>query len=253
MNISLAFILLLAGVSGNGDGIAFQAQLGYELALLFKGEDYVRQPKYPAFVFFDPSMILYMSNAIRGRMGILVGNRFEIRGTGSIAYCKIADPGSGLDVPLDSMRVWYYPPHHNYNRLRTIEYSGGVEIGYKPRNWRHNGDIYLGLEGIWGRFHCRETWSSYRADDEDELVRDDTIHFISSVKGLGGHLGVAVPVASFGRFSVQLHSMLKGGAVREQSAELVDAPAGTQWEGPRTLLKWGVALGLTLNYKGGQQ
>lgn len=252
MTTFLTFALLLAGANGEGNGSAFQVQLSYEPAVLLRGKDY-RKHVSDFTMEMDPSIVLYSSHPLKVKIGIQTRNGFGIRAVGSIGTSLIGNPESSLRIPPDSSGYW----GTSYNMVTSIEYSVGGEVGYAFRSpwewWRQNGDIHLGVEGVWGRFYVKEDYVKWNQPGDKYGRRDTSFSFRSQVKGWQAHMGVSVPTILSNHFSIKTHCMLKGGAIKEQSIEFLDTPPGTEWKGPRTLPRWGIALGLTLNYSGGQQ
>jgi len=249
MNVSLTLILLLAGAGGEGKGFGLQAQLGYEPAVLLRGDDFKKQSRAPAGLS-EPT-IFYALHPLRCKIGTRFANGIELRAIGSYGGCRIKYPKSLLYFPLDSLPLNYY----RWGDIKETEYSIGGELGYSFRTrsiyWPPQWDVYVGLESVWGEIRGYENWVFYETDDQEAL---DTFYFASDLKGLQGHLGIATPIVSYGRFSLQIHGLLKGGAVKEQSLDYSGLPPEAEMnDHPRTLLRWGLSLALTVNYSGGKQ
>jgi hypothetical protein len=233
MNASLMFILLLAGAAGDGAGLSFQAQLGYEPALLATGDDY-------AYTFDDlfPSLgeVCYFSHSLSGKIGIETENDWQMHAIGSVSQSVI--PNGKVNI---SFGGWGFP----VTRWVSQEFSVGAEAGYAF--FGKKSSVYLGLELTWGKLSGSPEFHRGFGDDAESQI----VHLTSTMLGLQGHIGIDIPLVSFGRFSLGLSPMLKGGAIKEQKAEGI--PDDAVWAGPFTLSKWGVALGVNVNYDGGQR
>jgi len=231
--------LLLAGASGEGNGLSFQAQLGYEPALLATGNDY-------AYTFDDlfPRLgeVCYFSHSLSGKIGIVTENDWQMRAIGSVSQSVI--PNGKVNIrDTSSLSQW----GSRVTRWESREFSVGAELGQGRKFFREKGSIHLGLEFTWGKLSGDARF--YRSVGGDAEWR--TEHLTSTMLGLKGHIGINIPLISFGDFSLGLNPELKGGAVKEQS--ITGIPSGFEWRGPSTLYKWGVALGINLNYDGGLQ
>jgi len=224
MNASLMFILLLAGTSWEGSGLTLQLQIGYTPAILDRGNKGYDYPS--AGLFPELSEVLYCSHTFSIKAGVKTREGWELRGIGSLTYAAI--PKSGINFT--------FPPEYSPIGLcdwTSHELSLGAELGHRVGFKWGKGSVYLGLEGVWGRL-SGEPWDTF-------YVMTPT----SKMLGIQGHFGLGIPLVSFGAFNSRIHPMLKGGFLKEQSANI---PPRTEWLGPYTLSKWGIALGLTLNY-----
>jgi len=234
--------LLLAGASGEGNGLSFQAQLGYEPALLIRGDDYRRGVIGGGLPNLDG--FCYHSHSLASKVGIQTRTGWEMKATLGLTSSIINHGSSNLNLPNDSLGNPWLSSSTDWH---SIEFRVGAEVGHRIGFSWDEGDVYLGLEGIWGKFLGKDSLHK----NNPESVQDDLriIHVTSTVKGLQWYIGVSVPVVSFSRFSICLNPLLKGGFITEQST---DIPPDAEWKGPYTLPKCGVALGLTLNYNGGK-
>jgi hypothetical protein len=230
--------LLLAGAS-DSSGLSFQAQLGYEPALLFTGSDY-------AYTFDDlfPSLgeVCYFSHSLSGKIGIVTENDWQMRAIGSIAQSVIPNGKTNIR-DTSSLSQW----GSRVTRWESREFSVGAELGQGRKFFREKGSIHLGLEFTWGKLSGDARF--YRSVGGDAEWR--TEHLTSTMLGVQGHIGINVPLVTFGYFSLALNPKLKGGAVKELS--ITGVPSDFVWEGPSTLSKWGIALGINLNYDGGKK
>jgi hypothetical protein len=229
MTSFLIFSLLLAGASGEGNGLSFQAQLGYEPALLCMGKDFAA-PADP----IDIASFFYLSHALSGKVGVETKNGWQIRTIGSLDYSAFyGEPN------IEYYEDLWFPVGTDWVCICA---TLGGETGHSLKFRRGSGSIYLGLEVSGGKlFGNTALWKG--AD-----FRRATI--TSSMLGFQGHIGLSVPLITFGRFSLGLNPMLKGGKIKELKVEGIP---DTAWLGPYTLYRWGVALSLTLNYNGGKQ
>lgn len=234
MTSFLTFALLLAGAAGDGAGLSFQAQLGYEPALLFTGNDY-------AYTFDDlfPSLgeLCYLSHSLSGKVGFITENGWQLRAIGSIAQSVIPNGKTNIR-DTSSLSQW----GSRVTRWESREFSVGAELGQGRKFFREKGSIHLGLEFTWGKLSGDARF--YRSVGGDAEWR--TEHLTSTMLGLKGHIGINIPLISLGDFSLGLNPQLKGGAVKEQS--ITGIPSGFEWRGPSTLSKWGIALGLITSY-----
>jgi len=222
--------LLLAGASGEGNGLTLQLQIGYTPAILDRGNKGYDSPG--ADLFPELSEVLYCSHTFSIKAGVKTREGWKLRGIGGLTYAKIPNSNVNFTFPPESTG---YSPMSDWT---SHELSLGAEVGHRVGFKWGKGSIYLGLEGGWGRL-SGTPW--------------DTFYLItptSRMLGIQGHFGLGIPLVSFGTFNLQIHPILKGGFLKEQSTEI---PPGTEWLGPYTLSKWGVALGITLNYDGGKQ
>lgn len=230
--------LLLAGASGEGNGLSFQAQVGYEPALLATGSDY-------AYTFDDlfPSLgeVCYFSHSLSGKIGIVTENDWQMRAIGSVSQSVIPN-GKANIRDTSSLSQW----GSRVTRWESREFSVGAELGQGRKFFRGKGSIHLGLEFTWGKLSGDARF--YRSVGGDAEWR--TEHLTSTMLGVQGHIGINVPLVTFGDFRLALNPKLKGGAVREQS--ITGVPSDFEWRGSSTLYKWGIALGITLNYNGGK-
>lgn len=238
MTSFLTFALLLAGAAGDGAGLSFQAQVGYEPALLLTGYDYTyfSDGLFPTF-----QEATYFSHSLSGKIGIGTENDWQMRATGSVSQAVI----SGEPNIRYTETIWI-PVE---TRWQSQEFSSGVEVEQGQMFLREKVGILLGLEFTWGKLFGDARF--YRGAGDDREWR--TEHLTSRMFGVQGHIGINIPIVAFGDFTLGINPNLKGGAVKEQSIKLLDTPSGTEWKGPRTLPRWGVALGLTLDYNGGKQ
>lgn len=233
MTSFLIIALLLAGASWEGSGLTLQLQVGYTPAILHRGTKGYDYPSL-SFGFLEFSEVLYVSHTFSLKAGIKTRNGWELRGIGGLTYAKIPNSDANFAFPSDS-------PWKSYLTDWTLhELSLGIEGGHRVGFRWGEASIYLGLEGILGKL----SGESLFCENKDSW---DTFHVTSRAAGLQGHIGIDVPLISLGPFSLQISPMLKGGFLKEQSANI---PPGTEWLGPYTLSKWGIALGLTLNYSG---
>lgn len=239
--------LLLVGASGEGNGLSFQAQVGYVPALLVRGKDYS--------VYYDMSFMLsdlladkfYFPHAFYGKVGTSIGSGWEIRAIGSLTFWRMPFSNSNIHLQLydpDTKEPWL----SSQANWRSNEITLGGEVGHSLRYRWGDGGVYFGLEGIWGWFSGESIFYQYN----HETRKNDflTLSITSKSLGLQGHVGVAIPIVSFGCFSFQINPMLKGGFLKEQSSII---PDDAVWLGPSTLSKWGIALGINLNYDGGKK
>ncbi len=235
----LTFALLLAGAAGDGAGLSFQAQLGYEPALLATGDDY-------AYTFdgIVPRLgeVCYFSHSLSGKIGIVTENDWQMRAIGSIAQSVIPN-GQANIRDTSSLSQW----GSRETRWDSREFTVGAELEPGRKYFRKRRNLYLGLEFTWGKLFGDARF--YRSVGGDAEWR--TEHLTSTMLGLKGHIGINIPLISLGDFSLGLNPELKGGAVKEQS--ITGVPSDFVWEGPSTLYKWGIALGVNLNYDGGLQ
>lgn len=242
MNVSLALILLLAGASGERNGVAFQAQLGYMPSFSAK-KDYRRgvvQAGLP-----NPEGMFYFSHSITGKLGIETRNGWRTGIAGSIASYTLTDANSNLRLPADS--VTQEPWISMSVGWKSTEYSIGADVGHSfgsARQW----NVSTGLVFTWGKLSGTDTLWKYNHETNDEDVR--VINVTSPVRGLQWHIGAGIPILSLNQFSLQINPTIKGGFIKEQST---DIPPEAEWKGPFTLSKWGAGLGLTLNYNGVEQ
>lgn len=235
MNVALLVILVLAGADGNG--LSFQAQVGYEPALLIRGNDYT----YSVSMFPELVDVFYLSHTLSGKVGVQLSNNLGIRTTGSFSYSTIpySKPNMLLPGPwLPSINT------HWVSQEVTLGAEAIHPIGSRARI-----SVFLGLGIIFGRLkgECPFRYHDYETDQTYQR----TYYPESKTLGFQGRIGLNIPLISFGRFELQISPTLKGGALKEQSVEGV--PDDGVWVGPLTLLKWGMALGLNLNYDGGKQ
>lgn len=235
MTSFLTFALLLAGASGEGNGLSFQAQLGYEPAVLATGGDY-------AYTFdgIVPRLgeVCYFSHSLSGKIGIVTENDWQMRAIGSVSQAVIFNGKPNIRY----VSTWAPP----VTRWESREFSVGAELEPGRKYFRERRNLYLGLELTWGKLYGSPEF--YRGFGDDAELR--TEHLTSTMLGLKGHIGINIPLISFGDFSLGLNPELKGGAVKELS--ITGVPSDFVWEGPSTLYKWGIALGITLNYNGGK-
>jgi hypothetical protein len=224
--------LLLAGASED-NGLSFQAQLGYEPALLLTGYDYTyfSDGLFPTF-----QEATYFSHSLSGKIGIETENDWQMHAIGSVSQSVI--PNGKVNI---SFGGWGFP----VTRWVSQEFSVGAEAGYAF--FGKKSSVYLGLELTWGKLSGSPEFHRDFGDDAESQI----VHLTSTMLGLQGHIGIDIPLVSFGRFSLGLSPMLKGGAIKEQKAEGI--PDDAVWAGPFTLSKWGVALGVNLNYDGVKQ
>lgn len=235
MNAPLMLILLLAGASLEGSGLTLQLQIGYTPAILDRGNKGYDSPG--AGLFPELSEVLYCSHTFSIKAGVKTRNGWELRGMGGLTYGKI--PNSHANFTFSSDSPW----KSHLTDWTLQELSLGLEGGHRVGFGWGEGSIYLGLEGILGKLSGESLF--YENKDSWE-----TFYVTSRTAGLQGHVGIDVPLISLGPFSLQISPMLKGGFLKEQSANI---PPGTKWLGPYTLSKWGIASGLKIKYNGGKQ
>jgi len=225
--------LLLVGVSED-NGLSFQAQVGYEPALLFTGNDY-------AYTFdgIVPRLgeVCYFSHSLSGKIGIVTENGWQLRAIGSIAQSVIPNGKTNIR-DTSSLSQW----GSRVTRWESREFSVGAELGQGRKFFREKGSIHLGLEFTWGKLSGDARF--YRSVGGDAEWR--TEHLTSTMLGLKGHIGINIPLISLGDFSLGLNPKLQVGALRELS--ITGIPADFEWRGPSTLSKWGIALGLITSY-----
>ncbi|MBA7595550.1 hypothetical protein ES703_02514 [subsurface metagenome] len=207
--------------------------------MLITGNDY-------AYTFDDlfPSLgeLCYFSHSLSGKVGIVTENDWQLRAIGSIAQSVIPNGKTNIR-DTSSLSQW----GSRVTRWESREFSVGAELGQGRKFFREKGSIHLGLEFTWGKLSGDARF--YRSVGGDAEWR--TEHLTSKMFGVQGHIGINIPIVAFGGFTLGISPNLKGGAVKEQSIEGI--PEGFEWKGPSTLSKWGVALGINLNYDGGEQ
>lgn len=231
-------VLLLAGASGEGNGLTLQAQVGYEPALLIRGGDYTRAES----MFPDLGDVFYLSHALSGKVGVQLSNNLGIRTTGSFSYSTIPYSKPNMLLP----GPWL--PSVNTNWV-SHEVTIGAEAIHPLGLRAGRSSVFLGLGITFGKLKG-ECPFAYRDYETDQTYRR-TCYPKSKTLGVQGYVGLNIPLVSFGQFRLQISPTIKGGAVKEQSVEGI--PNDGVWVGPLTLLKLGMALGLNLNYDGGLQ
>lgn len=225
------FILLLAGA--DGDGLSFQAQVGYEPALLTRSGDYT----YSVSMFPELVDIFYLSHTLSGKVGVRLPSDLGILTTGSYSYSTI--PYSKPNIDLEG--TWLPSPANWVSHEVAVGAEAIHPIGLRYRK----SSVLLGGVIIFGKIKGDNNF--YRHDPETD---HRTYNTKSKILGFQGCIGLNIPLVSFDQFILQICPTLKGGAVKEQSSII---PDDAVWLGPYTLYKWGLALGLTLNYDGGKQ
>lgn len=234
MNVLFSFILLLSGTS-DSKGLSFQTQVGYEPSVMAKGRDFKGDA---ALFYFAP--LVYTSHGLRGKVGIQTQGGWKMGAISSGALCIIPLSRPNLSLSPDSIgNIWL----NDSTRWISSEYSAGAELG---RSFKRKWAVFVGLEFVWGKL----SGTSHLSKNNPESTQDDirVVHVISTIRGLQGHVGMSIPIISFGEFSLQINPLLKGGALKEKSTNI---PPEAEWKGPYTLSKWGAALRLTLNDKVG--
>lgn len=235
-------VLLLAGAS-DSSGLSFQAQVGYEPAVLIRGDDYRRGVIGGAFPNFEG--FCYHSHSLTGKVGIQTRTGWETKVTLGLTSSIINHGSSNLSLPPDSIGELWLSGHTEWS---SIEYNLGLEIGHSFGQPQRQWSLFLGLMFTWGKFSGVDSLFKWNHETNEEDIR--VINVTSPVKGPQWYIGAAVPLFPVGRFSFQINPILKGGFIKEQSTNI---PPEAEWKGPYTLPKCGLALGLTLNYSGGKQ
>ncbi|NLI98291.1 hypothetical protein GX441_06485 [bacterium] len=250
LNIMLTAMLLI-GASGDKDGLSFQACVGYEPSVLYRGKEFKGFTNAPAGAYPDPSLVLYLNHTVRGKIGVEISNLIIIRAIGGFSYSDLPNTSPLVFFPSDSTGR-YYCLSTNMT-LSAISVGGEIGIPLKAlsKSYTYNGgDIYVGSEGVWGDSYGEEHWIWYDNLNEPQNLKN--FYYVSDLKGIVGHLGISFPVVSFGGFSFQMHCLLKGGVLRESAMNTYDKPEEASLRQMRILPTWGVALGLTFDYKGGK-
>jgi len=238
MNVSLALILLLAGV--DGDGPRFQAQVGYELTILAIGNDLSFQAG-----MFDFSSLLYSPHLLHTKIGVQFEKGWEIRSTGGVSFSKfVGNPPLWLATDPDRTFV-------GWGDVSTLEFSAGIEGGHSLRFPWGEGSLYLGVEGIYGRLNAIDTLEEWWNWDPPKEKIIWPVYVTTPVAGYRWYVGISIPVVTVNQFSLQIHPLIMGGKVK--TGDPVTLSANTKWFGPCTLLKRGVGIGLTLNYNEGKK
>ncbi|MBD3286769.1 hypothetical protein GF359_09145 [candidate division WOR-3 bacterium] len=230
----MSTLLPLALLVFGADGVGFQAEIGYEPALLIRGGDYT----YSVSIFPDFVDNFYLSHSISGKVGVQLPSDFGIRTTGSFSSSNIPYSKSNIDME----GVWLPSPANWVSHEVTVGAEAMHPVGLRARKT----SVLLGVSIIFGKVKGDNNF--YRHDPETDYRTYDTK---SKILGFQGYLGLNIPLFSFDQFRLQVSPTLKGGAAKEQSVEGV--PDDGAWIGPLTLSKWGMALGINLNYDGGKK
>lgn len=229
MNAFTALVsIVLSGALG------FEAQTGYEPALLGRG-------KFSQSTFL-PYGNCYLNNGGFLKIGFSFADAWSVRGTFAISGSYYPQGPAVIDIPdLDEP--------YEYTDMNSLEFSAGTEVAHSLRFRSGKGDVFAGVEGIWGRFDyaslCTYTEDSYQYDY-------GTVSYSCKGSGVQGWAGISYPVARFGRFAVNFSTVLKGGGIVLRP---YDMPEQYTWKGyyiqPTSnapLPRWGIAIGLSLAY-----
>lgn len=225
----MGIFLALTIVSINpSSGIGLNASFGYEPALLARGE-----PLYSAFI---PYGNYYLNNRGSAKVGISFAGVWSARGVFGVAGSYFLQGPAVID--LDG---WY--SCYRYTDIKSIEFSAGAEAAYALRFRPGKGEVFAGLEAVWGRFDCL---GLYMNNDSPYDYR--TLSYLCRGSGIQGWLGINYPLARLGRFALNVSTVFKGGGLLLRPDPMTVDYSWVRYNRRNPLSRWGVSAGLSLAY-----
>ncbi|TKJ40189.1 hypothetical protein CEE36_09650 [candidate division TA06 bacterium B3_TA06] len=143
-----------------------------------------------------------------------------------------------------------WEPSWQFCEWKSYEFSGGAEIGKLLRFRTGKGDIFLGAEGVWGRYDLEGIFLNYSATNAEDYFNTA----LASANGIGwqGHAGISYPIMNLNnRLTLNFIGLLKTGRIFLTPTELPEGGFWGSWsypEGEVALPRWGVSAGLTLAF-----
>lgn len=223
--------------SGIRNQVRFMASLGYEPGFLTKGQDYWHFSSVDALS--NPYGAYYLSHGLSAKAGIEAFGGWELRAIGSYGQDFIRNGEPNIRFTDTS----WFSVSSGHTKWIGEEASVGGEFGHAFRLKGGKADIYLGVEEVWNRLHGEAILTNDSLDI-------DTFSIFTHGSGIQGHIGMDLPLATFGNFVLSTNLKLRAGIVPQTPDSI---PQGSSWTGTNGLPRWGFSLGLNLGYDSRKQ